>query len=130
MPFPRRRPAQDGPVNADNALQYALAGFFALIFASPLLAFWRPKAWARTTVIVTLLLSIAYCMLRFDLDQADNPQVAMLIITILPAVLAGSLAGLLELIWWRARAGRRDRMQRHYGHHRRSTSAPGRGDRR
>jgi len=102
-------------VNADNALQYTLSGFFALLFATPLLAFWRRKAWARTIVIVVLLVTIAFCMVRFDLDQAENPQVAMLTITVLPALVAGSLAGVFELLWWRKRVLRRDRMLRHFG---------------
>jgi peptidoglycan/LPS O-acetylase OafA/YrhL len=98
-------------VNEDNALQYFIAGFFALIFASPLLAFWKGPAWARVVVTLVLLGGIAAAWRNYHLDQAEDPRVARFVISLGPAAAAASVAGLIEslrrIAAWRSRPRRR-----------------------
>lgn len=104
-------------MNEDNALQYFIAGFFALIFASPLLAFWKGPAWARVTMILVLLGGIAAACRFYDLDKAGDSVISMFVISLAPVAAAAVIPGLVELT---RRIGHwRKRVRRRHHHHRR-----------
>ncbi len=103
-------------MNEDNALQYVIAGFFALIFASPLLAFWKGPGWARLAAVLVLLGGIAAAWRYYDLDKSEDARTAMFVISLAPAAGAAGVAGLVEA--FRA-LGRWRKRKRHQHRHRR-----------
>ena len=107
-------------MNEDNALQYVIAGFFALIFASPLLAFWKGPALARLSAVLVLVACIAAAWRYYDLDQSEDRRTAMFVISLGPAAAASAVAGLVEGVRGFGRWRRRSR-QRHHRHRREHT---------
>lgn len=106
--------------NEDSLLQSVIAGFFALIFASPLLAFWRGGAKAKAAVFVVLTGSFGLLWRRLDLDHSDDARAAMFALSVIPAAAAAGLAGLIELTAWLRRKPWRRHLRPHSQHpHRR-----------
>lgn len=107
-------------MNEDNAILYVIAGMFAIILASPLLAFWKPRPrWARFLMTVVLLAVIGACWRYYRIETDEDPQLAMIVITLLPALAAGLVAGVVELALWRTRRSEARHARRH-SHGRRS----------
>ena len=103
----------------ENVLLYPLAGLFSIMLSIPLLAFWKRHGWARMAVVFTLLGSIVASWWYFDLSQPGvDMQVVMFAMTLIPAVAALVVAGLIEL-----RIRSEHHRQRHHRRRRKSRGA-------
>jgi peptidoglycan/LPS O-acetylase OafA/YrhL len=105
-------------VNEDDLLRYALTGFFEIIFALPILIFWKRRWALRFGVVVVFVAACAACWIGFDLSKSADTQMSMIYMTLLPVLACGAFVGIAELLIRRKRKMERRRRRRtHQPHH-------------